>query len=83
MIPSARKAIACILLICGVAVYSHSQTGPTKETTASISGRVTSKGKGVQGVNVIASLTRSNGPVQGGTYRAATDHDGKYRIWLG
>ena len=80
MIPSARKAIACILLICGVAVYAHSQTGPTKETTASISGRVTLKGKGVQGVSVIASLTRSNAPVQGGTYRGATDHDGKYRI---
>jgi hypothetical protein len=80
MVPSARKAIACILLICGVAVYSHSQTGPTKETTAGISGRVTSKDKGVQGVNVIASLTRSNGPVRGGTYRGTTDLDGKYRI---
>lgn len=80
MVLSARKAIACILLICGVAVYSQSQTGPTKVTTASINGRVTVKGKGLQGVNVIASLTKSNGPVQGGTYRGTTDHDGKYRI---
>ena len=80
MVLSARKAIACILLIFGVAVYSQSQTGPTKETTASISGRVTSKGKGIHGVGVIASLTNSSGPIQGGTYRAATDHDGTYRI---
>jgi protocatechuate 3,4-dioxygenase beta subunit len=80
MIPSARKTIACILLIFGVAVYSQAQTGPTKETTASISGTVTAKGKGLQGIGVIASLTNSSGLVEGGSYRGTTDHDGKYRI---
>jgi hypothetical protein len=80
MVPSARKVVACVLLICGVAVYSHSQTGPTKEPAASVSGRVTVKGKGLLGVGVIVTLIDSHGPVQGGSHRGTTDHDGNYRI---
>ena len=79
MVPSARKVIACILLIFGVAVYSQSQTSATKEATASISGTVTTKGKGLQGVNVVASAADSDYSL-GAAYRATTDPDGKYRI---
>lgn len=80
MVPSARKAIACILLICGLAVYSQSQTGPTKVPTASIGGKVTAKGKGVQGATVVANPVDSDYSPQGSRYRATTDQDGKYRI---
>ncbi|HEU4508582.1 MAG TPA: carboxypeptidase regulatory-like domain-containing protein [Pyrinomonadaceae bacterium] len=80
MVPSARKVIGCILLIFGVAVYSHSQTGPTKQPTASIGGKVTTKGKGVQGVSVVANAAEFDYSLQGGSYRATTDQDGKYRI---
>ena len=54
MVSSGRQAIACILLILGVAIYSHAQTTSAKEPTASISGKVTLKGKGVPGIVVIA-----------------------------
>lgn len=80
MIPSARKIFACVVLICGVAVYSQSQTGPTKNATASISGKVKCSGKGVERVSVRATLTGANGPMQGAVYRGATDHEGNYHI---
>ena len=78
MVSSGRQAIACILLLLGVAIYSHAQTTSAKEPTASISGKVTLKGKGVPGIVVGAG-----DPYRGyarTSYRGVTDASGKYRI---
>ena len=78
MVSSSRPAIACILLILCVAIYSQAQTTPAKEPAASISGKVTLKGKGVPGITVIVS-----DPHRGyakPSYRGTTDASGNYRI---
>ena len=47
------KAFAlCMLVVAGVAVCGHAQSTHSKESTASISGKVTLKGEGLQGVVV-------------------------------
>ena len=61
MVSSGRQAIACILLILGVAIYSQAQTTSAKEPTASISGKVTFKGKGVPGIMVMATDSQLRG----------------------
>ena len=78
MVSSGRQAIACILLILGLAIYSHAQTASTKEPTASISGKVTFKDKGVPGIMVV--LSDPNRGFATPSYRGATDASGNYRI---
>ena len=78
MVSSTRQAIACALFIFIAAVSSHSQVTPAKNATASISGKVTLKNKGLAGIVVIArdpsyGYGRAN-------YRATTDQAGNYRI---
>ena len=80
MVSSGRHAIACILLILGVAIYSQAQTTPAKEATVSISGKVTLKGKGVPGIIVMATDYNYRGLGERGRYRARTDASGNYRI---
>ena len=77
MVPSARQAIACVLFIFIAAVYSQSQVAPVK--TATISGKVTLKNKGLAGIMVAARHTDSSGPDRS-RYRATTDQDGNFRI---
>ena len=80
MVSSTRHAIACILLIFGSAVYVHSQTGvAAKGPTASISGKVTIKGKGVAGIVVGMRLVDSSYQQSRG-YKAFTDDQGNYKI---
>ena len=80
MLSSTRKAIACILLIAGVAVSAHSQNPSTvKESPATISGKVTVKGQGLAGI--VVGMYRSNSPRPSpGTIRTVTDQDGNYRL---
>lgn len=82
MVSSGRQAIACILLILGVAIWSHAQTTPAKEPTASISGKVTLKGKGVPGITVQATDYDHNfrGLGDRARLRATTDESGNYRL---
>lgn len=80
MVSSGRQAIACILLILGVAIYSQAQTTPAKEATVSISGKVTLKGKGVPGIIVVAHNYNYRGLGDRARYRATTDASGNYRI---
>ena len=77
---SARKAIACIFLILGVANCVRSQSTPAKTGTASITGKVTIKGKGVSGVVIVAN-DNSRGWNRT-RYRGTTDETGAYRINL-
>ncbi len=75
MVSSGRQAIACILLILGVAIYSQAQTIPAKQPTATISGKVTLKGKGVPGIVVMATDNNYQGWGQG----TLQGHD--RRVW--
>jgi len=77
MVSSARQAIACLLFICIAAVCAQSQVAPAK--TATISGKVTLKNKGLAGVVVAARHQDSSG-LDRSHYRATTDQTGKYRI---
>lgn len=77
---TSRHAIACILLILAVAACSHAQISAAKEQTASISGKVTLKNKGVAGIVVVANLTSYSGGSQRPRHRATTDNEGNYRI---
>ena len=78
LVSSGRHAIALFLLILCVAICSHAQTTSAKEPTASVSGKVTFKGKGLPGIMVIAS-----DPYRGyakPSHRGVTDASGNYRI---
>ena len=80
MVSSGRQALACILLIAGTAVYSQAQTSSAKDPTASISGKVTVKGKGVPGIIITAQDPVYRGGWQTTRHRATTDASGEYRI---
>ena len=79
MVSSARQAVTCILLIFSSTLCAHSQTTPAKTSTASISGKVTIKGKAAGGIVVGAHLVESyNYPHS--RYKAVTDDQGNYKI---
>src|ERR1044072_779879 len=75
MCSSARQTIICILLVLGAAVCIKAQT-----SSASISGKVTIKGKPAVGVTVVANDTLGQGNPMIKRYRARTDQTGSYRI---
>jgi hypothetical protein len=79
MFPSARQAIACVLFIFIAAASSQSQVAPAKNSTATISGTVTLKTKGLAGV-VVAVRYADNSGVDRSRIRGTTDQAGKYRI---
>jgi Carboxypeptidase regulatory-like domain len=76
---SSRQAFACILLIFGTILCARSQGTPEKNT-ASISGKVTIKGKGVPGVVIVLVDSRDAGGRNQNRPRATTDQTGNYRI---
>lgn len=80
MTSSSRRTTICILLIMGAAVCVPAQTAPQKVATASISGKVTIKGKPAVGVMVLASDSRDRGSSNAKGYRARSDQAGNYRI---
>ena len=77
MVPSTRQAIACLLFICIAAVCAQSQVAPAK--TATISGKVSFKNKGLAGIVVAARISNASG-LDKSRYRATTDQSGNYRI---
>jgi protocatechuate 3,4-dioxygenase beta subunit len=79
MVSSARLVVAAVLLIFGAAVSSSPQTTPEKGATASISGKVKIKDKGVAGVPVFAE-GQTFGRGRGSNYHGTTDQTGNYRI---
>ncbi len=76
MVSSNRRVFACVLLI----LASASLTNAQKDQTASISGKVTLKNKGVSGIVVVATETDSHSGWQRSRNRATTDDEGNYRI---
>jgi len=79
MVSSARQAVTCFLLIFCSGLYAHSQTLPAKTSTASISGKVTIKGKAAAGVVVGVRLMETSS-YQPSRYKAVTDDQGNYKI---
>ena len=77
MVSSARQAIACLLFICITAICAQSQVVPAK--TATISGKVSFKNKGLAGIVVAARISNSS-RLDKSRYRATTDQSGNYRI---
>ena len=80
MISSARQAIGCILLVLGAAGCAQAQTTTQKVASASISGKVTIKGKPAVGVMVLAKDSNDYRTPIMTRYRARTDQTGGYRI---
>ena len=78
MASPARQAVVCILLILGVVPCAQAQSSAAKEQTASISGKVTVKGKAAAGIVVV--MTKADDDRQRTRYRATTDDEGNYRI---
>ena len=76
---STRQTIACLVLILCTPLYTHSQTSIVKKGLASISGKVTIKGKGAPGIVVGLRAADYIGP-RTSQYRATTNQDGNYRI---
>jgi protocatechuate 3,4-dioxygenase beta subunit len=79
MSPSVRQTIAIVVFIFIAAVVSQSQVAPAKSSTATISGKVTLKNKGLGGILVFARYVNSS-PMGGSRLRAITDQTGKYRM---
>ena len=77
MLSSVRIIITCCLLACGVS-NAAGQPGPDKVANASISGRVTVKGQGVEGAAV--GLMRTSPQTSTTSFHAITNDDGNYRI---
>lgn len=81
MVSSTRQAIACIFAIFSVAVAANAQITPVKEPGATITGKVTLKGKGLPGVVVV--LRPKNQSRSGRDYsgpKGVSDEEGNYRI---
>ena len=79
MVSSTRQAMACLLVIFGVAVLAQAQTAPLKEPTSTVSGRITIKDKPAPGVAVGLRLHDQSQP-QPVVHRVTTDLNGEYRI---
>ena len=82
MASSTRPAIAGTLIVLALAIAAFAQNNPQpKEPGATISGRVTSKNKGVAGITLVLRFNDHVTYSQRTTdYRAVTDVDGVYRI---
>jgi hypothetical protein len=79
MVSSTRSTIAVILIIFSGTVFARAQTVQTKEPTATITGKVTIKGKPASGIFIGLRLKDSNYN-SAISFKAGTDNEGKYRI---
>ena len=75
-----RQAIACILMIAGIAVCGRAQSTSAKEPTAVISGKVTFHGEGVRGAIVTLRSSEGTSYRKLTNFRGVTDAKGEYRI---
>ena len=80
MVSSTRQAIACILVIFSAAVFVRAQTVQPKEPTATITGKITIKGKAAPGIFVGLRRQDSSYRRQLTGFKAVTDNEGRYRI---
>lgn len=80
MAPSTHHAIGCLLLILVSVNYARSQSSAEKASAATISGKVTIKGKGISGVAVGLLRRDQSGMHHPTRHRALTDDEGNYRI---
>jgi protocatechuate 3,4-dioxygenase beta subunit len=76
MVSSNRRLFASILIVLAAASFTHAQ----KDQTASISGKVTLKDKGVAGIVVVLSKTNNRGGFERERHRGTTDDEGTYHI---
>ena len=74
----ARHSIVWLLLIACAPALAQSQIDK-KESTSTVGGKVTVKGKGAPGISVSLRLV-NQGRQQSPAYRGSSDLDGKYRI---
>ena len=79
MVSSGRHAISCVLLVLSTVIIAQAQTAPAKISGATITGKVTIKGKGAPGVAVVLVIN-ADGNQRTTRYRAFTDDTGTYRI---
>ena len=80
MVSSTRQAIACILVTFSALVFARAQTVQPKEPTATITGKVTIKGKGAPGIFIGLRRQEQSYSRQRTGFRTVTDNEGKYRI---
>lgn len=80
MVSSACRTITSSLLFLGAVVCIQAQTTTQKIANASISGKVTIKGKPAVGVVIIARDSRDGSSSMMRSHRARTDQTGSYRI---
>jgi 5-hydroxyisourate hydrolase-like protein (transthyretin family) len=79
MTSSTRRTICCLLVLLGAGVSTRSQIPATKDATASITGKVTIKGKAAAGVTV-GVRRASNGGMDRVASQSTTDEQGIYRL---
>lgn len=78
---STRQATACIFAIFSVAMMASAQNTSIKEPGATISGKVTIKGRSAAGVIVtLRQNDRSSGGREYSGPKGVSDNDGNYRI---
>lgn len=79
MVSSTRRTIAGILVIFSAAVFARAQVVQPTEPTATISGKVTIKGKAAPGIFIGLRLNYNNNR-EFTRFKAVSDNEGKYRI---
>ena len=78
MVSSGRYAISCLLLVLSTIGFAQAQIAPDR-VGATITGKVTIKGKGARGIAVVL-VQNVEGSQRATRYRAFTDDTGIYRI---
>jgi protocatechuate 3,4-dioxygenase beta subunit len=79
MVSSGRHAVSCILLVLSTVSLAQAQAAPDTISSATITGKVTIKGKDVAGVAVVL-VQDVNGHQRVTRHRAFTEVTGTYRI---
>jgi Carboxypeptidase regulatory-like domain len=79
MVSSGRQAIFFIVLVLSTVILAQAQTAPDKISGATITGKVTIKGKGAPGIAVVLVLN-VEGQHRTTRHKAFTDDMGTYRI---
>src|ERR1044072_5540232 len=79
MVSSGRHAISCVFLILSTVIVAQAQVAPDKISGATITGKVTIKGKGAPGIAVVL-VQNVEGYQRVARQRGVTDATGTYRI---
>ena len=79
MVSSGRHAISCLLFLLSTISFAQAQIAPDKVSGATITGKVTIKGKGAPGIGVVL-VQNVDGNQRPTRHKAFTDETGTYRI---